>query len=340
MFKNEIIGVFNFTNPVVVESAVSYLTIIASGILFFFLPPLFSGIYSGYGNGTIPFVVNAAGLLLNIVLDPLFIFGLGGFPKLGIEGAAIATVVSQFLVTIAFIVIMKKQSSLIGGFCIFKKPDLTYLFKIIKMGYPVGLQSGLFSIFAIIVARIVASWGEVPVAILRVGAQLEALSWMTASGFSTALSSYTGQNFGAGKWDRIKKGYKLTMALSISIALVASYLFYFHSSFIFSLFIPEEKSIVLGAEYLEIIALSQIFMSMEIVTAGAFIGLGKTFYPALISIVFTAIRIPGAIILSAPAILALNGVWWSINISSILKGVILTILFMILIKKSLTFEHN
>jgi Na+-driven multidrug efflux pump len=70
------------------------------------------------------------------------------------------------------------------------------------------LQNGLFCIFAMIIARIIAGWGEVPVAVQKVGSQIESISWMPAGGFQTAISTFIGQNYGAKKWDRITKGYK------------------------------------------------------------------------------------------------------------------------------------
>ena len=102
---------------------------------------------------------------------------------------------------------------------------------------------------------------------------------------------------------------------------------------IFSIFIPEKEAIKYGVVYLRILGLSQLFMCLEITTSGAFNGLGKTIPPAIISILFTGLRVPAAMILSSSALLGLNGVWWAISMSSIVKGVILVGWFTILMRK-------
>ena len=100
---------------------------------------------------------------------------------------------------------------------------------------------------------------------------------------------------------------------------------------VFQIFITEKDVIPLGVDYLRILGVSQLFMSLEITTAGAFSGYGKTVPPSVISIVFTALRIPLALIL-VHTTLALNGIWWSITISSILKGVLLFVWFYIFMR--------
>ena len=97
------------------------------------------------------------------------------------------------------------------------------------------------------------------------------------------------------------------------------------------MFIPEKEAIEAGANYLMILGFSQLFMCIEITTAGAFSGLGDTVTPFWVSIILTGLRIPTAIFLSSYAALGLNGVWWSISGTSILKGIILVILFFIMV---------
>lgn len=100
---------------------------------------------------------------------------------------------------------------------------------------------------------------------------------------------------------------------------------------IFSLFLKDETSLYLGMEYMRIIGFSQLFMCMELMTVGAFNGIGKTYIPPIFSIILTALRIPMAIVLSGP--FGLNGVWMSIAISSVLKGIILVFWFMRTLRK-------
>ena len=124
------------------------------------------------------------------------------------------------------------------------------------------------------------------------------------------------------------------------VGIFATALLIFASRPIFSYFIPEEEAIKMGVVYLKILGVSQLFMCLEITTAGAFNGFGKTALPAITSIVFTGLRVPAAMILSKPDMLGLDGVWWSISISSIIKGVLLPTLFMLLIANNKKFRAS
>ena len=108
----------------------------------------------------------------------------------------------------------------------------------------------------------------------------------------------------------------------------------FFSVPIFTIFINEPEAIAKGADYLKILGFSQLFMCLEIVTCSIFKGLGRTYMTSIICIVLTGARIPIAYILSKPDLLGLNGVWWSISISSICKGTLLLSLFMLLFKSN------
>lgn len=327
-FKKALIGFFDIKEVNVVEMAETYLGIIAIGIIPFFLNPIFTAIFNGYGNSKTPFLINAVGLVYNIIFDPLLIFGIGPFPELGVKGAAIATITAQLLVSIIFIVYVIKNQNIhiFEGLHILNKPNYSTMKKIIHIGFPVGLQSMLFTFFAMIIARIIADWGAVAIAVQKVGSQIESVSWMTASGFSTATSTFVGQNYGAKKFDRIKAGYKISILTMAVIGSLTTALLILFAEPLFKIFIQEENAVREGVIYLRILGVSQLFMCLEIVTNGAFNGLGKTKIPAINGSVFNALRIPLALILSATA-LSLSGVWWSVTISSILKGTVIVILF-------------
>lgn len=328
IFSRHLIGFFDLGDVNVISDAISYLKIVSWGIIFTFINPVLSGIYNGMGNSKTPFYINAVGLVINIILDPVLIFVF----NFGVQGAAYATVFSQAIVTLIFILLFRSKLAPFEEFHFFKKPIPSVMKKIFAFGTPIGFQSGLFTLFATLIARLIAQWGPIPIAVQKVGSQIEAISWMTASGFSTALSSFVGQNYGADKWDRISKGYFTTIALSGSIGILASLLLIFFAEPIFVIFIPNDpQALKLGTDYLRILGFSQLFMTLEITSQGAFNGLGKTLPPSLISIIFTGARLPLAIVLSASTILGLNGVWWSISISSVFKGTILAALFILLL---------
>lgn len=333
-FKHQLLGFFNIRETHVVEMAIKYLSIVALGFIFTFLNPIFSAIFNGYGKSGVPFAINTVGLVFNIVFDPLLIFGIGPFPAMGVEGAAIATVAAQMLVTILFIIYIRanKDIHIFENLHVFNKPNFNRIKNIIKIGLPAGLQSILFTLIAMYIARIIADWGAVAIAVQKVGSQIESVSWMTASGFSTATSTFVGQNYGAKKYDRIKVGYRISMIIMTIIGIITTSGLIFFAEPLFKIFINEPVAVKEGIIYLRILGVSQLFMCIEIVTNGAFNGLGKTLHPAINSIVFNGLRIPLALALSATA-LSLQGVWWSISISSILKGTVIVVMFIITLNK-------
>jgi len=315
----------NGINPT--QSAISYLQIVSSGMIFTFVNPTYSGVFNGIGDSKSPFRYNAIGLVLNVVLDPLLIFGIGPLPRLGVNGAAIATVLSQLVVWIVFYRRLSGKNAPLRLYGWMKQFEWAYIAKILKIGFPVAAQSMLFAVFGMVIARIISHWGPVPIAVQRVGSQIEALSWMTASGFATALGAFVGQNYGARKFDRIRAGYVKAILIMGGTGVVVSLLLILFPGQLFRIFIQEPKTIEEGIIYLRILGYSQLFMCLEITTGGAFNGIGKTVPPSIVGIVFNALRIPAALLLSAPAILGLSGVWWSISASSMFKGVVLVVWF-------------
>lgn len=333
-FRHEIIGFFDLGDVEVVEMATDYLFIISIGLIFYLINPVFTGIFNGSGNSTTPFKINVIGLVINMVLDPLLIMGIGPFPEMGIKGAALATIIAQFVVTLVFLIIGKGKSNLFDNLNLFQKPEREYLKIIFKLGLPASIQTGLFASIAMIIAKIIAQWGPTPIAVQKVGSQIESISWMTAGGFSTAISAFVGQNYGAGQWDRIKEGYRKGLLIVGSIGLFASLLLILGAEPIFRLFIPkDEEALQMGITYLRILGISQFFMAIEIGTQGAFNGIGRTIPPSFIGILFNGLRIPASLILSSTS-LGLNGVWWSISISSVFKGIILVSWYIRILKKS------
>ena len=190
-----------------------------------------------------------------------------------------------------------------------------------------------------VIARIIAQWGPTAIAVQKVGSQIESISWMTAGGFQTAMGAFVGQNFGAKKWERVKRGYIVGMVIVSIIGILATLLLVFGARPLFTIFIQEEEAIRLGIDYLIILGYSQFFMCIEITTAGAFHGLGKTVPPSIVSISLNLLRIPVALILSATS-LGLNGIWWAISISSMFKGLIITTWFSVLLKKNKRIRAN
>ncbi|WP_320046683.1 MATE family efflux transporter [uncultured Ilyobacter sp.] len=339
-FSDKLIGFFNLGDQGVISMAVSYLKIIVLGMVFSFSNPVFTGIFNGYGDSRTPFYINTIGIGVNLVLDPLLIFGIGPIPAMGVEGAAIATVLAHLAVFTSFLVYINRDNGVVKSLDLHHKPELYIMKEYITLGLPVALHNGLFTFFTMVIARIIAQWGPLPMAVQKVGSQIEAISWMTASGFQVAVSTFVGQNYGAKQPKRIKKGYATGIAIISVVGVFATLLLIFFARPIFSIFIPEGEVIKFGVEYLKILGYSQLFMCIEIVTAGAFNGLGKTSPPSIVSIAFNALRIPMSIFLSSESLLGLNGVWWTLTITSILKGLVLVGWFLLMVKKTEFFQED
>lgn len=332
-FRHNIIGFFNLQDSNVIQMAIEYLTIISIGIIFHFLNPIFSAALNSTGNSITPFKINTIGLVANIILDPLLIFGVGPLPQLGIKGAALATIMSQFVVTILFVILGKAFNNIYSHVSLLSKPDMQIVKSIMKLGVPPFLQTGLHAVINMILTKIIAQFGPVAVAVQSIGSQIESISWMTSEGFSSSISAFVGQNYGAKKLERIKEGYKQGIQILGSIGIFTSLLLIFAAKFLFAIFVPNDPiAINEGVIYLRILGLSQFFMCIEIGTIGAFNGLGKTLQPTVNGVVLNVLRIPFALILSS-TVLGLSGVWWSISISSILKGIILFIWFRFVLAK-------
>ncbi len=322
VFKRSIIGFFNLQDPYVETLAIIYLQVIAFGMPLHFINQVLSGVFTGAGISKTPFRVNSIGLIMNLILDPIFIFAF----DFGVRGAAYATILSQGIVTIAFVSTLIQGNRPYQNFQFRVQLHKEYLRTMLRISLPVALQNGLFTIISMFVARIVAMYGTSAIAVQKVGTQIEAISYMTAQGFGSALSAFIGQNYGAKRNDRVIEGFKVATRIMTYIGILTSLILFFGAEPLFKIFINEEPTTSMGVDYLRIISISQLFMCIEITLTGGMSGLGRTMTPALIGVTFNAARIPLAYLLSTFTLLGINGIWWTISGSSIVKGVALVLM--------------
>lgn len=296
-----------------------YLYISSFGLLFKFFSFLYARILNSYGNSKLPFKILSLSLCLNMFLDPLLIFVF----DFGIYGLAFANVFCDLLANFLFYKKAQAYFSLKSYFC---KQKFYYL-ELCKMGFPISLQRVLFIIFAILIAKIISKWGADAIAAQKVGVQIEAITFMTIAGLQGALSSLIGQNFGAKKFLRIKECYNIAFRFTTIIGLATSFIFIIFSKNLIEIFLSNEEAIEIGSSYMIIVGASQLFMAYEIMATGAFNGIGKAKIPSLVSIILTSLRIPLAYFLAKDEYFGLNGVWLSIALTSILKGLLTNYLF-------------
>ena len=320
LLHGPLIGFFNLNSPEVIGQAEIYLMITSGLVVFNFINTIMTGIITAMGNSQTPFLATCMGLGVNFLLDPVLIFGMGPFPEMGVAGAALATILAQAIVTFTLAFSVRKDRMVFDKIHLLQKPDRKHMATIVRIGVPMSLQSMIFTFISMIIARIIAEWGDAAVAVQKVGNQIESISWMTAEGFGTAMNAFIGQNYGAGKWERMRKGYFTAFRMMIVWGLLTTAVLVFANEPIFRLFITEEAVVPEGMDYLRIIGYGQMFMCLELMTVGAFAGMGKTLVSSCISITLTSARVPLALLFGSTA-LGLTGVWWALTVSSTLKGI-------------------
>lgn len=320
-FAKPLIGIFGLQNPETVRHSVIYLRITGGLILCSFLNQTLTGIFTAIGDSRTPFLANVLGLVINVIFDPVLIFGWGVFPRMGTAGAAAATVFAQMVVTVVMVLRCRRETVLFHRFKLWEQTGRDYLKTILELGLPSAVQNMLYTGISMVLTRMVASWGDTAVAVQRVGGQIECISWMTAEGFGAAMNAFTGQNYGARLYERIRQSYYMAAVIMGVWGLMTSSLMVFGAEWLFRLFIRESDVIPIGISYLIVLGYGQMFMCLELLTVGALQGLGKTMSCSLIMIILTAARIPLAMVLGRTA-LGLDGIWWSLTVSSMAKGVV------------------
>lgn len=323
-----LIGFFKLEDAEALAAAFSYTKIACGLIMFSFLSLTLTGLYTAQGDSKTPFAANLVGLAVNMILDPVLILGPGPFPRLGVTGAAIATVTAQFIVMSILVmrILVTKKENVLKGIQLFEKIPPKYVRGICKIGIPTALQGMAYCMISMVLTRMVSGFGAEAIATQRVGGQIESVSWNTADGFGAALNAFIGQNYGAGKMDRVKKGYRASLITVGVWGLFITLLFVCFPEQISGVFFHEPTAIATAVGYMIIIGYSEAFMSVELMTVGALSGLGKTHLCSVISITLTSARIPLAIFLSGTA-LGLLGIWWALTATSVVKGIVFVMAF-------------
>jgi putative MATE family efflux protein len=333
IFARPMMEVFKLSAEITLGT-VSYLRIISTALPFIFLTAAITGIYNASGRSNVPFYISGSGLVLNMLLDPLFIFVL----KLGTDGAAYATWISEALVFGLFAYRLRIHDRLLGGIPFVCRLKRRFSLRIFRLGVPVAVLNTLFSFVNMFLCRTAAAHGgHIGLTALTTGGQIEAITWNTAQGFATALSAFIAQNHAARRNDRVMHALGTTLRMTLIFGTLATVLFVSYGNELFSIFVPERDAYIAGGTFLRIDGYSQLFMMLEITMQGVFYGLGRTMPPAVVSVVFNYMRIPLALLFISLG-LGVDGIWWAISASTILKGLVL-LLWFIAIKKRI-FVHK
>ncbi|NVP17233.1 MATE family efflux transporter [Candidatus Gracilibacteria bacterium] len=300
--------------------ALSFLKISFIGMIFVFLFAMFQSLMRGLGEVKIPLKIVLFTVLLNFIIDPLFIFGYGFFPGLGVSGAAWATLVTQALASIAgFYILLKGKYGIhikISDF----KPDLSYIKKAFFLGLPSSIEMSARSLSMIVMTFLVTSFGTVAIASYGAGGNVFQLVIILSMGISMASSILVGQNIGAKNVDRAEKIIKVSIFMSFLFLSFIGIIVFLFAKQLIGFFVPNEKEIIeMGATFLRTIALSFGFIGIQMGIIWAFRASGNMLTSLNLTLVSQWLfQFPLGYILSKHTSLGIDGIWYSIFITNFL----------------------
>ncbi|MCP4021645.1 MAG: MATE family efflux transporter [Desulfobacteraceae bacterium] len=286
-----------------------YFRIYSISLLFLLLLHVFSSCYRGMGDTKTPMLIMLQSLVLNIILDPVLIFGLAGFPALGVQGAAFASLISQIygVVLYGYLVFIKKQHlHLKGPF----KIDFSILKQSLAIGLPSGLAYFLLTANLLITYRVVSPYGTEALAALGIGFRIVQSIYLPSVAISEALAAMVGQNYGAREQGRVKTAFWIGWRTSSIFMLSGTIICWMFPSALIHLFSQDPNVIHYGVLYLKIVSLSNLIVGTILVVSAAFQGIGKT-YPTLVCALADNLLFALAIF-TLPAFFGwgISSVWW------------------------------
>lgn len=290
--------------------ATNYLQIYLVGIIAMFGFNGTSAVLRGLGDSKTPLIFLIISTMMNVALDILFIMVF----KMGISGAAWATVLSQAGAFITAVIYLNKTHAIIS----FNKADMKFDWEIMKQGVRIGLPSGLQQTFVAMgmmaLMGIVNTFGTDVIAAYSVGGRIDSFASLPAMAFSAALATFTGQNLGAGKDERVKKGLIATILMASAFCIAVMVLIISFRSQLVGLFNSDPEVVRIGAEYLTIVNVFYLVFVLMFVMYGLLRGAGATLIPMFISVLsLWLVRVPLAAVLSKS--FGERGIWWAIPIA-------------------------
>lgn len=327
IFHMPILRLMN-THESIIDMAAGYMNIIFIGMIFSFGFNVVSAVLRGLGDSRTPLLFLFYTTVINIILDPILIFGLGPFPKMGVEGAALATIIAQ---AISLFLAIRHLDKVGHVFSINFKDiqfDPKLSLKIIKVGLPAGLQQAVVSLGFTVVMSIVNTFGPTAVAAFGAAGKIDNFSFMPSMSIGLATSTLAAQNIGAGKYERVNETAKWAVVMSLCLSVVMMGLVFFVPEQLLSMFSSDVPVLKEGAKILRILGLSYIPFGLMWITNGVIRGAGDTVVVMLTSI-FTlwGVRLPLAFYLSRYTDLGSTGVWIALSSSSFLSFVLSTLYY-------------
>ncbi len=304
----------------VLDLAWSYFQVICWGFLFSVLSAFFRGILAGEGDTLQPMIIMGLGMVLNIILDPVFIFGLGQ----GIRGAAIATVISQSIVFIIFINLLFLRKTTYVTFKLhYFNFRLTIITAIFKIGVPASFSFIFMSLGQAAYNRILISHSQYAVAAFQIASRVEMIYLMPILAITAGLVTLAGMFFGAGEYSRLKEIIRYTISRCVLIGLIASIIIYPAAPAIMRIFRPVQDILDYGVTYLRVMVLIFPFAPISIISGRAMQGMGRGLPFMVLSFIrVIAIGVPLAAIFTYSLNKPIEWVWFAMISGSLVSTIV------------------
>ncbi|MCI7099372.1 MAG: MATE family efflux transporter [Lachnospiraceae bacterium] len=335
------------SDPDVINLGIRYSNIVFGFSIVITLACAFEKIFQSVGQMTVSMTSMLCGCITNIILDPILIFGLGPVPALGMEGAAIATVIGQVLTLVVYLVFyfVRPIPVTISLNCLFEPPEknssektasgetdfrkkdskrkerLSMIRRIYAIGIPATLNMALPSLMISSLNSILAVYSQSYVVVLGAYNKLQTFLYLSSNGIVQGIRPLIGYNYGAGEWKRVKNIYNLSLSLIVGMMLAGTILCQLIPGQLIGLFSSSSETVQAGAAALRIISIGFVFSAVSVTSCGALEGLGKGLPSLMISLSrYVVIIIPTAFLLSR--FLGASGVWHAFWITELVSMVI------------------
>jgi len=293
----------------VIPLATEYINVYLMGNVLFFGFAGTNAILRGIGDSKTPFYFTLIATITNVFLDWLFINVLG----LGVQGAALGTIIAQGGAFVTGIIYLNKNHALISLNLKKIRFDKQIFKESVRIGIPTGFQQTIVSFGMIALFGIVNQFGTDVVAAYSISMRVESIPMMMAMSFSSAIAPFVGQNIGANQMHRVKTGYLSTLIMTNAMAIFISLMFLLFPRLIVQVFTNDQNVIDIGVEYLHIVAPFYIVFSTMFVLNGTLRGAGATLIPMFITLIaLWLFRIPVSYLLSES--IGRTGIWWGVPI--------------------------
>lgn len=314
------------SNPEIIEQGTIYLSVCSIFSFGIFLEIALERIMQSTGRTIYNMITQGLGAIINIILDPILIFGLFGFPRMGILGAAVATVIGQIIAMLLLLYFNIRKNSDVNLNMRRFRPDTAIIAEIYRVGLPSIIMQSISSVMTFGVNKILLLFSETAVSVFGIYFKLQSFIFMPVFGLNNAMVPIVAYNYGAARKDRIMKTIRSSVTAAVAIMLAGLAIFQIFPEQLLYLFDASEHMMGIGVPALRIISLSFLFAGYCIVIGSVFQALGNGVYSLITSAARQLVCILPAAWLFA-SVFGLHAVWYAFPLAEIISVVLTTLLF-------------